>query len=60
MYIGESENVKKRLIQYLGDYNAEKEKYYWNTVVIFTGTDLNKSLIRYLEDRFVAIAKDCR
>ena len=32
----------------------------WNTAVIFIGSDLNKSLIRYLEDRFVTIAKQCK
>jgi len=60
VYIGESENIKERLIQHIRDYNAEKEKYYWNTAVIFIGSDLNKSLIRYLEDRFVTIAKACK
>lgn len=60
VYIGESENVKERLLQHLRDYQSEKEKYYWNTAVIFTGTDLNKALIRYLENRFAEIAKSCR
>lgn len=36
----------------------EKEKYYWNTAVLFTGRDLNKALIRYIENRFVEIARD--
>lgn len=60
VYIGESENVKDRLIQHLRDYQSEKEKYYWNTAVIFTGRDLNKALIRYLENRFVEIAKNSK
>ena len=60
VYIGESENVKERLMQHLRDYQSEKEKYYWNTAVIFTGGDLNKALIRYLENRFVEIAKNCK
>ena len=38
VYIGEAENVKERLIQYLRDYQAENEKYYWSTAVIFIGT----------------------
>ena len=42
-----------------GISNSEKEKYYWNTTVIFVGRDLNKALIRYLENRFVEIAKEC-
>lgn len=57
VYIGEAENVKERLVQHLRDYQSEKEKYYWNTAVIFIGRDLNKALIRYLENRFVEIAK---
>ena len=59
VYIGEAENVLDRLMQHLRDYNSDKEKYYWNTAVIFIGTDLNKALIRYLENRFVDIARDC-
>ena len=59
VYIGEAENVLDRLIQHLRDYQAGKEKYYWNTAVAFVGRDLNKALIRYLENRLVAIAKDC-
>lgn len=60
VYIGESETVQDRLIQHLRDYNAEKEKFYWTTAVIFLGRDLNKALIRYLEDRFVQIARECK
>ena len=59
VYIGEAENVLDRLAQHLRDYQSGKEKYYWNTTVIFVGRDLNKALIRYLENRFVEIAKDC-
>lgn len=60
VYIGEAENVKERLVQHLRDYQSEKERYYWNTAVIFTGRDLNKALIRYLENRFVMIARDSK
>lgn len=60
VYIGEAENVKERLIQHLRDYQAEKEKYYWSTAVIFVGRDLNKALIRYLENRFVEIARNSK
>lgn len=60
VYIGEAENVKERLMQHLRDYQSEKEKYYWNTAVIFIGRDLNKALIRYLENRFVEIARSCK
>lgn len=60
VYIGEAENVKERLVQHLRDYQSEKEKYYWTTAAIFIGRDLNKALIRYLENRFVEIAKACK
>lgn len=59
VYIGEAENVQDRLCQHLRDYQSGKEKYYWNTAVIFVGRDLNKALIRYLENRFVEIAREC-
>ena len=59
VYIGEAENVQDRLMQHLRDYQSGKEKYYWNTAVIIVGRDLNKALIRYLEHRFVEIAKEC-
>lgn len=60
VYIGEAENVKERLVQHLRDYQSEKERYYWNTAVIFIGRDLNKALIRYLENRFVDIARSSK
>lgn len=48
-YIGEAENVKERLPIHINDYDSGKEKYYWATAIIFTGSDLNKTLIRYLK-----------
>ena len=60
MYIGEAENVRERLVQHMRDYTSEKEKYYWSTAVIFVGRDLNKALIRYLENRFVEIARSLK
>lgn len=59
VYIGEAENVKDRLIQHLRDYNKGKEDYYWNTAVVFTGSDLDKADIRYLENVLVETAKEC-
>lgn len=59
VYIGEAENVLDHLMQHLRDHQSDKEKYYWNTAVVFVGRDLNKALIRYLENRFVEISKDC-
>lgn len=60
VYIGEAENVYERLTQHVRDYQSGKEKYYWNTAVVFVGRDLNKALIRYMENRLVEIARDCR
>lgn len=60
VYIGEAENIKERLVQHLRDYQSEKEKYYWNTAIIFVGRDLNKSLIRYLENCFVEMARNSK
>lgn len=59
VYIGEAENVHDRLIQHIQDSQSGKEKYYWNVAIIFVGRDLNKALIRYLENRLVEIAKEC-
>ena len=59
VYIGEAENVQDRLVQHLREYQSGKEKYYQNTAVIFVGRDLNKALIRFLENRFVEIAREC-
>lgn len=59
VYIGEAENVLERLKQHLRDFQSDKEDYYWNTVVAFVGSALNKALIRYLEDRLVKIAREC-
>ena len=59
VYIGESENMLERLQQHLRDHQTGSENFYWNTVVAFTGNDLNKALIRYLEDKLVKDARDC-
>lgn len=58
VYIGEAENALDRLNSHIRDYSAGKEKYYWNTAVVIIGRDLNKALIRYLEDRLVALTRD--
>ena len=60
MYIGEAENVQERLKQHVRDYQSDKETYYWNTAVIFVGRDLNKAMIRYLENQFVQIARESK
>ena len=58
VYIGEAENVLERLNQHLRDYQSAKEEYFWNTAIVFVGRDLNKALIRYLENRFVEMARE--
>lgn len=60
VYIGEAENVHDRLVQHIRDYAAEKEKYYWNTAVVFIGRDLNKAHIRYLENKLVDLARKAK
>ena len=59
VYIGESENMLERLRQHMQDYKSGKETFYWNTAIAFTGHDLNKALIRYLEDKLVNTAREC-
>jgi hypothetical protein len=53
-YIGESENVAKRLTQ------QEKNQDFWNEAIIFTSKDENlpKGHIKYLESRLTAISID--
>lgn len=60
VYIGEAENILDRLKQHIRDYDSDREKYYWSTAVAFLGRDLNKALIRYLENRFVETARQCK
>ncbi len=60
VYIGESENIKQRLLQHLNAYDQREENYFWNTALIVLGKDLNKGLIKYLEHRLVEIARKCK
>ncbi len=60
VYIGESDNVRQRLLQHITDYNSEKEKYFWYSAICFTGPMLNKTLVRYVEDRCFNIAKGAK
>lgn len=57
VYIGEAENIQNRLLCHINDYNAGKEKYYWFEALIFIGNDLNKTSIRYLENKLVNFTK---
>ena len=58
VYIGETEHLKNRLLQHIQDYSKGTEKYYWHTAVMFTGTNLDKALIRYLENLLVQAARE--
>lgn len=55
IYIGEAENIIKRLKQHL------ERKDNWNETIAFISKDanLNKAHIKYLEYQFFNIAKDC-
>lgn len=54
VYIGEAENVYKRLQKHVS------EKDFWNDVIFFTSKDenLTKSHVKYLESRLLEIAID--
>ena len=54
LYIGESDNVRKRLVQHIKDENKE----FWERTCVLTSKDQNitKAHARYLESRLIAIA----
>ena len=60
VYIGEAEDVKQRLLNHIHAFNGGKEPYYWQYAVVFTGDDLNKALVRYLEKKLTGMARDAR
>lgn len=55
VYIGESDNVFKRLVQ----HEKSENKDFWNRAVLVVSKDenLTKSHVRYLESRLIDIAK---
>ncbi len=57
-YIGETDNVGKRLVQ----HNKDESKDYWDHTCIVTSKDQNltKAHIRFLESRLIAIANTAR
>lgn len=57
IYVGETEDLLKRLKQHIQLYNADKEKFYWQTAVCVKGEDLDKALIRYLENYYCDLIK---
>lgn len=58
VYIGESDDIKKRLKQHKADYTSGKETFYWEVAVCVLGRDLDKAKIQYLEDLLVKDARN--
>ena len=58
VYVGESDNVLKRLLS----HNRKDAKVFWErTVVIVSKVEnLTKSHVRYLESRLIKLAQDAR
>lgn len=57
IYVGESENLKNRLLQHITDYNTSKRNEYWSYTIIFIGEDLDKASLRYMETYFYNLIK---
>lgn len=47
--IGGAANLMKRISQYLLDYRSGKESFYWQNAIVFAGSELNNTLIRYIK-----------
>lgn len=58
--IGGAANLRKRISQYLQDYRSGKESFYWQNVIVFAGSELNNTLIRYLEHHLTVRARAAR
>lgn len=59
VYIGESLDVRERLIGHINANKLGTEKYYWNTaVVLMAQDDFNEDAIKFLEDEFVELARE--
>jgi uncharacterized protein DUF4357 len=56
VYIGESDNVRQRLLQ----HNIDESKDFWDFVCVITSKDQNltKAHVRYLESRLIDLVKD--
>lgn len=56
VYVGESDNVGNRLKQ----HNKDEVKDFWERAIVITSKDQNltKAHVRYLEGRFISIAKE--
>lgn len=59
VYIGESLNVQKRLKQHIQEYEIGKERFYWNTAIVFVSHQLDKTRITYMENVLTQQAKIC-
>lgn len=57
VYIGESEEVPARLKRHIQDYKSGTETFYWHTAIVFTGKDLHKTNIRFIENELVQTVK---
>ena len=60
VYFGEAENLRKRINQHLLDYRSGRDVFYWQNVIVFTGSELNKTLIRYMEYHLTVRARNAR
>src|SRR5574344_2900865 len=56
VYVGEAENILLRLKQHINDFKNTREKFFWQSAVCVLGKDLNKALIRYLENYYCTMA----
>jgi hypothetical protein len=58
-YIGEGDDVGKRLLQHARDQSG---KDFWDRAIVLTSKDANltKAHVRYLESRFIALAQQAK
>lgn len=61
VYIGEGDQVKKRLYAHAKSEN-QSGKDFWNRAIVLTSKDANltKAHVRYLESRFIALAAQAK
>ncbi len=51
VYVGESKNIKDRLLVHISDYNSKKRKedFYWATAICFGNSKFNETYAKYIE-----------
>lgn len=54
VYVGEGDPTRPRLEMH------HREKYWWTSLIVFTGKNLNKAHVQYLESRLVSLAKNAK